>query len=213
MTVDREKPLKCREEIMQILEAFDLTGSLRAAGELSGCSHHTVAEWVAKRDAGLLAAPDEPVRRERMIDPFLPKIEEWVERSKGKVRADVAFRNLRRVGFIGSGRDSPAGLWPRSRRRIAAGGGCIGRGSPSRACGPMGLGRRTQDRRAAHEPVLRLAGLVASSGCDRDVGSDVANGDRACRKGRWVWGGAPTYWSRQISCVREDRLSLLLVKY
>ena len=28
---------------MKILEAFDLTGSLRAAAELAGCSHHTVA--------------------------------------------------------------------------------------------------------------------------------------------------------------------------
>lgn len=27
---------------MEILEAFDLTGSLRDAGELAGCSHHTV---------------------------------------------------------------------------------------------------------------------------------------------------------------------------
>lgn len=28
-------------EIMEILEAFDLTGSLPDAGELAGCSHHT----------------------------------------------------------------------------------------------------------------------------------------------------------------------------
>ena len=39
---------------MEILEAFDLTGSYRDAGELAGCSHHTVAAWVAKRDAGVL---------------------------------------------------------------------------------------------------------------------------------------------------------------
>ena len=37
---------------MQILDAFDLTGSLRAAAELAGCSHHTVARVVAERDAG-----------------------------------------------------------------------------------------------------------------------------------------------------------------
>lgn len=60
--------MKSREKIMEILEAFDLTGSFRDAGELAGCSHHTVAAFVAKRDARVLL--------ERIIDPFLPKIEE-----------------------------------------------------------------------------------------------------------------------------------------
>ncbi len=88
---------------MEILEAFDLTGSLRDAGELAGCSHHTVANYVAKRDAGEL--PDDgPQRRERIIDPFLPKIEEWVERSDGKIRADVVFDKLGPLGYSGSER-------------------------------------------------------------------------------------------------------------
>ncbi len=52
VTVDQEERVKSREEIMKILEAFDLTGSFRDAGELAGCSHHTVAAWVARRDAG-----------------------------------------------------------------------------------------------------------------------------------------------------------------
>ena len=95
--------MKSREEIMEILEAFDLTGSFRDAGELAGCSHHTVAAYVAKRDAGEL--PDDgPQRRERIIDPFLPKIEEWVERSAGKIRADVAFDKLTALGYTGSER-------------------------------------------------------------------------------------------------------------
>ncbi|MAT06717.1 MAG: IS21 family transposase [Acidimicrobiaceae bacterium] len=95
--------MKSREEIMEILEAFDLTGSFRDAGELAGCSHHTVAGYVAKRDAGEL--PDDgPQRRERIIDPFLPKIEEWVERSAGKIRADVAFDKLTALGYTGSER-------------------------------------------------------------------------------------------------------------
>ena len=51
--------MKSAEESMQILEAFDLTGSLRAAAELAGCSHHTVARLVAERDAGG-TAPDPP---------------------------------------------------------------------------------------------------------------------------------------------------------
>jgi molybdenum-dependent DNA-binding transcriptional regulator ModE len=36
---------------MEILEAFDLTGSLRAAAELVGCDHKTVAHWVRAREA------------------------------------------------------------------------------------------------------------------------------------------------------------------
>lgn len=87
---------------MEIVEAFDLTKSFRGAAELTGCSHHTVAHWVAKRDAGELPVDAEPVRRKRLIDPFLPKLEEWVERSDGKVRADVAFEKLVALGFKGS---------------------------------------------------------------------------------------------------------------
>jgi hypothetical protein len=89
---------------MEILEAFDLTGSFRDAGELAGCSHHTVAHWVGKRDAGDLPVDGEPVRRERMIDPFMAKLEEWVDRSDGKIRADVAFKKLQALGFEGSDR-------------------------------------------------------------------------------------------------------------
>lgn len=89
---------------MEILEAFDLTGSYRDAGELAGCSHHTVEAWVAKRDAGVLPGPGERVERPKLIDPFLAKIEEWVERSDGKIRADVAFERLGALGFEGSER-------------------------------------------------------------------------------------------------------------
>ena len=31
---------------MRILNAYDLTGSYRDAGELAGCSHHTVKHYV-----------------------------------------------------------------------------------------------------------------------------------------------------------------------
>ena len=37
---------------MEVLEAFDLTGSLRDAARLAGCSHHNVARYVAAREAG-----------------------------------------------------------------------------------------------------------------------------------------------------------------
>ena len=85
-----------------MLEAFDLTGSLRDAGELSEVSHHTVARIVAARDDGVLS--DRTAARAQLIDEYLPKIEEWVERSARKVRADVAHDKLAGLGFTGSER-------------------------------------------------------------------------------------------------------------
>jgi len=45
--------LKSDGELMEILNAYDLTGSYRAAAELCGCSHHTVKKAVDDRNAGL----------------------------------------------------------------------------------------------------------------------------------------------------------------
>ncbi len=42
--------MKTCEEVMEILEAFDLTGTLRGAAELAGCDHKTVTLWVRARD-------------------------------------------------------------------------------------------------------------------------------------------------------------------
>lgn len=89
---------------MEILAAYDLTGSFRAAAEIAGCSHHTVAGHVAARDAGRPIAAS--VSRGRVTDPFLPKIEEWVEASKGKIRADVAHTKLGALGYCGSERST-----------------------------------------------------------------------------------------------------------
>jgi transposase len=94
--------VKSAEEIMKMLEAFDLTGSLRDAAELAGCSHHTVARHVAARDAGRLT--DLAATRPMLIDEFLPKLEEWMEHSHGKIRADVAHDKLRALGYAGSER-------------------------------------------------------------------------------------------------------------
>ena len=96
--------MKFDGEIMEILAAYDLTGSLRATAELTGCSHHTVARHVAARDAGEPIA--EPAYRGRVTDEFLPKIEEWVEASKGKIRADKAHDKLLALGYAGSERST-----------------------------------------------------------------------------------------------------------
>jgi transposase len=102
--------LKSAEEIMEILDKYDLTKSFRAAAELAGCSHHTVAHYVDLRDRG--EGPDQPPVRPQLIDPFLAKVEEWVEHSKGKVRADVAHDKLLTLGYAGSERTT--------RRAVAA---------------------------------------------------------------------------------------------
>ena len=96
--------MKSYEGVMEILEAFALTNSYRAAGELAGCSHHTVAHYVALRDDGRLPEAGVQPERSKLIDPHLDKIEEWVERSNGKVRADVVFDKLQAVGYAGSDR-------------------------------------------------------------------------------------------------------------
>ena len=172
--------MKSREEIMNMLEAFDLCGSLRGPGELAGVSHHTVARYVAERDAGELAGGG-PRRRGRIIDPFLPKIEEWVERSHAKIRADRAFDKLTALGYTGS---MKAGAFTPARPTIAVvGGGCIGRGSPSRACGRNGLGRRSGHRGPKDESVLCVAGVVAVPGGGAVLGSQVGDGDRLCGSG------------------------------
>ncbi|MCR1163691.1 IS21 family transposase [Paenarthrobacter sp. UW852] len=96
--------MKSDGEIMEILAAYDLTGSLRATAELTGCSHHTVAKHVSARDAGRPIG--EPMARGRVTDAFLPKIEEWVEASKGRIRADKAHEKLLALGYAGSERST-----------------------------------------------------------------------------------------------------------
>jgi transposase len=95
--------LKSAEGIMEILEAYDHTWSFRAAAELAGCSHRTVARYVRARDTGTLA-PDRPAERPKTTDPFMDKIEEMVATSKGRVRGDVVHARLVALGYAGSER-------------------------------------------------------------------------------------------------------------
>lgn len=87
---------------MKILDAYDLAGSLRDAGELAGCSPNTVKRYVERRAAA--GELDRAAARPQLIDEFLPKVEEWVERSHGKVRADRAHEKLLALGYTGSER-------------------------------------------------------------------------------------------------------------
>ncbi len=95
--------MKSAGDVVEILEAFDLTGSLRDAARLTGCSPMTVARYVRLRETGRLPT-GRSARRNQLVDPYLAKVEEWVERSRGRVRADVVHDKLRALGFGGSER-------------------------------------------------------------------------------------------------------------
>jgi transposase len=90
---------KSDREIMEILEAFDATGCAHSAAGMARVDAKTVRRYVAARDEGrpVMGAS----RRPRIIDPYLAKIEEWVDRSQGRVRADVVHERLQAVGFGG----------------------------------------------------------------------------------------------------------------
>jgi transposase len=110
--------VKSAGEAVEILEAFDLTGSLRAASELAGCSPNTVARYVRLRATGRPST--EPTRRAQLIDQHLAKVEEWVERSHGRVRADVIHDKLRALGFEGSERTTRRSV-AQAKKAYAAG--------------------------------------------------------------------------------------------
>lgn len=187
--------MKDGKQVTEILEAFDLTGSFRAAGELAGCSPNTVADWVAKRNRGDLGDLGGPVRRERKLDGFLPKIEEWVDRSNGRIRADVCADKLEALGYRGSDRTV--------RRAVAE------------VKASWRAGRRRVYRPWIVEPGMwaqwdwgqgpRIGGRVVNLFCawlawsrhrvviptwDRTLPTVIACLDTSMR----VWGGVPTYW-------------------
>lgn len=87
---------------MEILAAYDLTKTFESAGRLAGVDAKTVKRYVTLRDEG--ADPFERARRPRLVDPFAEKIEELVERSGGRIRADVVHQRLVAAGFAGDER-------------------------------------------------------------------------------------------------------------
>ena len=193
VTIEQEEQVKSGEEIMIMLEAFDLTGSFRDAGELAGCSHHTVAAYVAERDGGRLGGVG-PVRRKRIIDPWLPKIEEWVERSCGKIRADRCHAELKVLGFEGSDRTVRRAV-AEAKKSFAAGRRRVYRRwipEPGMwpqwdwGAGPVIAGRRT-NLFCAWLAWSRFRVVIAT--WDRTLPTVIACVDRAMR----AFGGAPTY--------------------
>jgi transposase len=96
---------KSDREIMEILESYDLTRCAYSAAQLAGCDPKTVQRYVALREAG---GGDPLVRsatpRPKLIDAFLPKVEELVDTSKGRIRADKVHERLVALGFTGTER-------------------------------------------------------------------------------------------------------------
>jgi transposase len=107
--------VKKAEEAMEILEAYDATGSLRGAAALAGCDHKTVARLVAAREAAGGGLPTR-ARVRPLVDPFAEKIDELVDRSRAQVRADKAHGVLVAMGYEGSYRTTRRAVAEAKRR-------------------------------------------------------------------------------------------------
>ncbi|MEH0483549.1 IS21 family transposase [Streptomyces scabiei] len=112
---------KSDTEIMEILEAYDLTGTVWSAATLTGHDPKTVKRYVEARNGGRNPYEREP--RPKMIDAFLEKVEEWVEQSKAMIRADVVHDKLVKMGYRGSARSTRRAVntaktaWKAGKRR------------------------------------------------------------------------------------------------
>ena len=183
---------KSDREIMEILEAYDLTQCAHSAAQLAGCDEKTVTRYVEIRDAG--GDPYAEVERPSIIDPWRAKIEELVERSKGRIRADKVHERLVAMGFDGS---------DRTTRRAVADAKAAFRAGRRRVYRPWitepgmwlqfdwGTGPTIGGR-----PTLLFCAWLAWSRYrvvipvwDRTLGTLLACLDRALR----IVGGAPTY--------------------
>jgi transposase len=112
---------KSDREIVEILEAFDLTRCAHSAAQLVGVDEKTVVRYVAIRDEG--GDPFSRSRRARVTDAFMDKIEELVEKSQARIRADVVHQRLAAMGFTGNERSTRRAVaeaktaWKAGRRR------------------------------------------------------------------------------------------------
>jgi hypothetical protein len=207
--------VKDGNEVTEILEAFDLTRSYRAAAELAGCSPNTVAEWVARRERGALGDLAGPVRRERLLDEFLPKIEEWVDRSEGKIRADACHDKLVALGYDGSDRTVRRAVAEvkaafRSGRRRVYRPWIVEPGMWAQwdwGQGPT-IGDRTVNLFCAWLAWCRHRVVIPT--WDRTLPTVIACLDRSMR----IWGGAPTYWlTDNERTVTSDHVAGIAVRH
>lgn len=88
---------------MELLEVYDLTQSYRDTAVLCGVDHHTVVRVVAARAVGSEMV-EAPLVCSKVAEAFVDKMVEWVERSNGRIRGDVAHDKLVAMGYGGSER-------------------------------------------------------------------------------------------------------------
>lgn len=181
------------------------------AAALAGVDEKT-ARYVAIRDEG--RDPLVKQQRPRSIDPFVGKIEEWVDKSQGKVRADVVHERLRAMGFTGTDRST--------RRAVAAAKAAWKAGHRRKyrpwvepgmwlqfdwGEGPRVAGRRTQ-LFCAWLAWSRYQVVIPS--WDQTLGSLVLGVDVTLRR----IGGAPTYLlTDSPRTVTVDRIAGLPVRH
>src|SRR5215510_953554 len=116
---------------MEIFASYDLTRCAWSAAQLVGCDPKTVQRYVDLRDAGF--DPFRRRRRARHIDPYLEKVEELVEDSRGKIRADVVHAGRHTPTCPRAGRSGPR-RWPAWGRAPVAGAGNPASAAPSSGC-------------------------------------------------------------------------------
>jgi hypothetical protein len=128
----------------------------------------------ACRDA--LAAPARRPVRGSVCDPFAQKITEWVDRSQGRVRADVVHRKIQALGYHGSERTTRrvvAALKAEWRRSSASSQGvlaaCTTRLASPQEMLPTG-GRRRSPKEAASVSVMTAGTWPSTSTAIRDTG-------------------------------------------
>jgi hypothetical protein len=145
--------------------AFEVKAGERVTGKARCRSHR------ACRDA--LAAPARRPVRGSVCDPFAQKITEWVDRSQGRVRADVVHRKIQALGYHGSERTTRrvvAALKAEWRRSSASSQGvlaaCTTRLASPQEMLPTG-GRR---RSAASVSVMTAGTWPSTSTAIRDTG-------------------------------------------
>jgi hypothetical protein len=139
-----------------------------------------VRRYVRTRDLGRPVSG--PVVRPKLNGPFLGEVEEWVERSEGKVWADIVHEWLA-VGFAGN---------ERITRRAVAAAKLRWRAGHRRTYRPWitepglwlqwdwgkGHRRRARTGPTGDAAVLGVAGVVTVPGRAAGLGPDAANTDR-----------------------------------
>ncbi len=177
---------------MEILEAYDLAGTLRGAAALAGCDHKTVAHWVRQRElAGGMAATE---RRRR-----------WAVISRAR---SMSWWSARTAGSARTSRTPSWWRWAMRGRRERPGDGWL---RPSDS-GEREHGRRTRPwipepglwmqwdygdgpvvNGRSDRVVLCVAGVVALPGRGPAQGQDPAVGGDRPGPGVRRFDGVPTY--------------------